>query len=244
MSIESARSFARGEVTREEVLALANRFREGGPEDSNGPYKVRTITDMLDSINSYATDILVSNGDLHIAGDLDLDVQLLVDGNLSVDGCYRDSDDPQTITLVTGDLTARDVITGGFLEVHGNLTCGRLLGDYNDCSAYISNNVTADLFYGEEHYFTIGGDLNADIVLGHPRLEFEIDPARMIELDDPWLLTILDPDLAEAFHDHDREGNPVTWIDFHFDKIKQRVAAGLPLLTPRGESESASGEPS
>lgn len=230
MSIESARSFARGEVTREEVLALANRFREGGPEDSNGPYKVRTITDMLDSINSYATDILVSNGDLHISGDLDLDVQLLVDGNLSVDGCYRDSDDPQTITLVTGDLTARDIITAGFLEVHGNLTCGRLLGDYNDCSAYISNDVTADLFYPENHSFTIGGGLHSGTTLS---------------ASDPKLLDILDRDLVEAFDDEDQNGNPVTWIDhLHFDKIKQRVAAGLPLLTQPAESESRSSEPS
>ncbi|MEU2913380.1 hypothetical protein ACWCQ0_36445 [Streptomyces massasporeus] len=72
---------------------------------------------------------------------------------------------------MTGSMRARDVVTAGRLEVHGDLSTDRLIGDYNDCGAHISGDVHARLFYGEHHHFTIGGALSAHAVIGRPRLE-------------------------------------------------------------------------
>lgn len=64
-----------------------------------------------------------------------------------------------------GDMRARDVITTGYLEVGGRLATGTLIGDYNDCTARIGGDVHARVFYGADHYFTIGGRLTVDAVL-------------------------------------------------------------------------------
>lgn len=202
MGLESARSFVHGQVTRDEAMELARRFREGGPNDPNGPYKLNGLAQMLDSIEDYAADILVVNGDLHVPGDLDL-------GTL-----------------------------GGYLLVDGDLTCGRLIGDYNDCSAFISGDLTADLFYGEEHFFTIGGALHVTTILGdpkngRPRMSTATEPADVISVRTTKVLEHLDPELVKTYDDTNQDGQLAVHIySLEFGAIKRRVAQGLPLRTP------------
>jgi hypothetical protein len=226
--LPNARSFKAEEITREEILAAIALFKVD--------YKIRHTTAALDEIHDYVTDIFVVDGDLHVAGDLDLRKEgaylLVVRGNLVVDGAYHDYDDPESFLLVTGDMQARDVITAGWLEVHGDLATGRLLGDYNDCAAVIGGNVCAALFYGEEHHFTIGGELSAGVVIGRPRLDITTEPS-YIDLDDPRLLDHLDRALLRAYDDEDDDGNPIVGVDGlkDFRELKRRVSANLPLRT-------------
>jgi hypothetical protein len=219
--IDNTRSYKQGQVSRAEAVAAIRLFRE--------QHKRASVTKALDEIQDYISDFLLVDGDLHVPGDLDLTDQgiyvLAVLGDLTVDGAYGDSDDPESMLLVTGNMTARDVVTAGFLEVHGDLDTGRLIGDYNDCDAYIGGDVRANLFYGEEHFFTIGGTLVAEAVIGRPRLEIANEPAG-IELDDPRLLEHFDRELLRM----DEEDGTV-YVDGlrDFREVKRRVAAGLPL---------------
>jgi len=189
----------------------------------------------LDQIADYTTEVFVVDGDLDLPGDLDLFAEgaylLVVLGNLSVGGVYRDYDDPESFLFVTGDMRARDVITAGWLEVRGSLTTGRLIGDYNDCGARIDGDVRAELFYGEEHHFNIGGELRADIIVGRPRLTIAAQPTAVIPLDDNRLLRHFDRPLLRLFEDTDRHGKAIVEVDGFrdFKELKRRVAAGLPL---------------
>jgi hypothetical protein len=226
--IDHVRSYRRGQVSPAEALAAIGRFRSA--------YKIRRLTAALDEIEDSAGDMRLVEGDLHVPGDLDLTRErihlLVVLGDLLVDGAYGDGDDPESFLLVTGDMRARDVVTAGWLEVHGDLSTDRLIGDYNDCGAHIGGDVRTRLFYGEEHHFAIGGALHADAVLGRPRLEIATPPAA-IALDDPRLLEHVDRDLLRVFDDHDGDGAPIAFLDGFrdFRELKRRVRAGLPLRT-------------
>ncbi|WP_326769402.1 hypothetical protein OG978_36905 [Streptomyces sp. NBC_01591] len=224
--IANVRSYKKNQVSQAEVITAIGRFRSD--------YKIKRVTAALDEIDEY--DIWFVDGDLHIPGDLDLTHEhvwlLVVLGDLVVDGTYGDSDDPELFSLVTGNMRARDIVTAGWLEVHGDLRTDRLIGDYNDCSAYIGGDVHAQLFYGENHHFTIGGALIANAVIGEPRLEIATPPAA-IDIDDPRMLEHFDRDLLRVFDDHDENDNAITYVDGFddFHELKRRVNAGLPLRT-------------
>ncbi|MGV9312363.1 hypothetical protein ACWDR0_09200 [Streptomyces sp. NPDC003691] len=230
----SVRSYQQDQISLAEVLPAIRRFHDG--------YKTERVTEMLDEIEHYTTDIRFADGDVYIPGDLDLAQEgiclLVVLGDLVVGGAYRDSDHPESFALVTGSMRARDVVTGGWLEVHGELRTDRLIGDYNDCSARIGGDVHAGLFYGENHLFTIGGALRAEVVIGRPVLETAAPPAG-IALDDPRLLEHFDPELLRVSEDHDEHGNAVTWMDGFrdFRELKRRACAGLPFRTAAAASD-------
>ncbi|MGW2045869.1 hypothetical protein ACWCPF_11880 [Streptomyces sp. NPDC001858] len=225
----NVRSLKQRQVSRSEVLAAVGRFRDG--------HKIKHVTAGLDEIEDYESDVRLVDGDLHVRGDLDLHQEraylLVVLGDLVVDGGYADYDDPESYLLVTGDMKARDVVTAGWLEVHGDLRADRLIGDYNDCAAYIGGDVRTGLFYGEEHHFTVGGTLTAAAVIGRPRLEIAQRPAGL-EMDDPRLLEHLDRDLLRVYDDEDADGRTVTCVDGirDFREVKRRVKAGRPLRSP------------
>ncbi|MFH9655586.1 hypothetical protein ACH4MT_32420 [Streptomyces anulatus] len=226
--IANVRSYKKNQVSQAEVITAIGRFHDD--------YKIKRVTTALDAIEDYTGDVWFVDADLHIPGDLDLTDEgvylLVVLGDLVVDGAYGDSDDPESFSLVTGNMRARDVVTGGWIEVHGDLRTDRLIGDYNDCSAYIGGDVHAQLFYGEEHHFTIGGALIANAVIGEPRLEIATRPA-VIDIDDPRMLEHFDRDLLDVYNDEDDDGNEITCVDGFddFHELKRRVNAGLPLRT-------------
>ncbi|RPK89335.1 MULTISPECIES: hypothetical protein [Streptomyces] len=91
-------------------------------------------------------------------------------------------------------------------------------------------DVQARLFYGEHHHFTVGGALNANAVIGRPRLEIATPP-EVIDVDDIRMLEHFDRDLLRVFDDHDTNGNAITHVDGFrdFRELKRRVNAGLPL---------------
>ncbi|MFE7041016.1 hypothetical protein ACFU9X_16675 [Streptomyces atratus] len=226
--IANVLSYKKNQVSQAEVITAIGRFHED--------YKIKHVTAALDEIEGYTGDVWFVDGDLHIPGDLDLTQEgvylLVVLGDLVVDGAYGDSDDPESFLLVAGNMRARDVVTGGWLEVHGDLSTDRLIGDYNDCGVHIGGDVHAQLFYGEEHHFTIGGALIANAVIGEPRLEIAIRPA-VIDIDDPRMLEHFDRDLLDVYDDEDDDGNEITCVDGFddFHELKRRVNAGLPLRT-------------
>lgn len=239
--LDGTRSFNKVEVTVDELRAALARSREA--------HAVRRLTEYLDEFDGFDDpdevdeaelragvlyDLQVADGDLHVRGGFNsktAGVQLLVVfGDLVVDGAYEDYVDPQSFVLVTGSLRARDVVTAGWLEVHGSLTADRVIGDYNDCGACIGGDVRAGLFYGENHSFTIGGRLVCDVVVGWPQLKIS-SPPDTLALDDRRLLDHLDRELLRTYEDLDDAGERVLAVDGirDFAAIKRRVRDGEPL---------------
>ncbi len=126
-------------------------------------------------------------------------------------------------------MKARDVVTAGWLEVHGDLSVtGHLVGDYNDCSALVSGDVRAGLFYPEEHHFEVGGTFEADHAIGNPyRIEAK-NTVEMIGLDDPRVLELVDRALLTTYDEEDEAGNPIVAVDgfADFGAVKKRVRSG------------------
>ncbi len=227
--IANVRSYKQDQISPDEIVTAVGRSRND--------YLIKSATVALDEIESYTGDLYIADGDLHIPGDLDLTKEniflLIVLGDLVVDGTYSDADDPESLLLVTGNMRSRDVVTAGWLEIHGNLTTDQLIGDYNDCGAHIGGDVHTRLFYTETHHFTIGGTLTAEAVIGQPRLDIATPPP-VIDIDNPRMLDYFDRDLLRVFDDEDENGNAVTYIDGFddFSALRRRVFAGLPLRTP------------
>lgn len=220
---QHCRSLSKGTVTLEEANELAALFQLKP--------MTRVVRDMLKEIEDYEGDFLVHDGDLHVEGPLEVHalscVVLMVRGSLTVDGCYSDADDPQTITFVEGDLKAKGVVTAGFLEVRGDaIVEGAFLGDYNDCNAKIGGTLRCDLFFPEEHFFEVGG-FEAKVALGNVKHRVRgAEVSDVIDMDDPRLLQHFDRALLRVFEENDK----VEVDGFNeYREVRQRVKAGLPL---------------
>lgn len=220
------RSYRANEVSVDELHAAV--------ADSAAPAVARAVRSALEDIAAYAGDAWVVDGDLRVPGDLDLAAAgvwlLVVGGDLVVEGCYGDSDDPETFAFVRGSLRARDIVTAGSLEVRGDVHVRRLIGDYNHGLMTVGGDVVADLVYGEEHFFAIAGQLRAGVVIGETHLEGAPQPAHL-EMDDPALLAHFDRELLRVLDDVDEDDQPVVEVDglADFAVVKRRVRAGQPL---------------
>ncbi|MFK7799595.1 MAG: hypothetical protein AB8E82_19235 [Aureispira sp.] len=117
-------------------------------------------------------DIVFHDGDLHLSNlhcmtELEIGV-LIVHGNLTVDGSIALSDDLMELLFVTGNVTANNVTTSGMLFVFEDLTVTNcLLGDYNDGSAFIGNNLKATFFFPEEYFFEVLGSASFTYAFGN-----------------------------------------------------------------------------
>jgi len=131
------------------VVELLREFLEDGTEDYDGRF-------------------LVVDGDSAVDGDLDTDdheiTVLVVRGNLTVGGTFRDGcDDGPTVTVVLGDLQARNVVTAGLLEVLGDMRVEQaVVGDYNDGGALVHGRLVTDLFLPVEIRYEVRGALQAN----------------------------------------------------------------------------------
>ncbi|MFO0672646.1 MAG: hypothetical protein U0235_24040 [Polyangiaceae bacterium] len=219
-----------GTLPLDEARALARGF-ELSP-------MTKVIHRMLGELDDYDGDFLVHDGPLTISGDLSVSelgaVVLIVKGNLTVTGCYSDTDDPQTITRVDGELRAGAIVTAGFLEVRGDVICeGPFFGDYNDCNCLVTGSVRCDLFYPEEHFFEVRGDLVARAALGNVKHRVSGAGARpeAMPMDDPRLLEHFDRELLRVFDGDEGEAPRVDGFDKDIE-VRRRIRAGKPLKTP------------
>jgi hypothetical protein len=217
-SFETLRSFKRGTLSSDEIAALASLARR---KHTPGMIKATAA-----GVANWYTDAFVCDGDLHLdsfhSGLLKVAL-LVVKGDLIVDGHYQDSDDPECLVLVTGDLKAKSLITAGWLEVHGDLLVeDALIGDYNDCSAEIFGDVRARFFYPEEHFFTVHGSLDATHNFGKYRVEAS-NKAEALDICDERVLSVLDNSLFFVERD---EGEIIDLGLEDFGELKRRVREG------------------
>lgn len=181
---------------------------------------------IADAIGIANDRIAIYDGDLRTDSLDTLDERLsilVVHGDLVIDGCFGDSDHPEMFTHVTGSMRARDVITSGWLEVCGNLTVERaLLGDGNDCAAWIGGEVACQLFYPERHPFRVGGGVTAPFAFGDAGLLSTPDAKREPAFDRGMkILEVLDPAMFRIYDDSAELRD--------YALLKRKVRRGEPL---------------
>ncbi len=127
-------------------------------------------------------DFVYVEGDLHLSNlhclaQMKIGV-LVINGNLTVDKTLYLTDDLMELLVVTGNVTAKNVLISGFLFVYKDLTVKNcLLGDYNHGSAVIEGNLTAKFFHPEEYFFEANGNINFTYAFGNPwRLNQNANP--------------------------------------------------------------------
>jgi hypothetical protein len=153
-----------------------------------------------------------------------------------VERTFRDSLDPESVVIVTGSLRAGDVVSEGFLEVHGDLVAKRsaLFLD-NDACCEVFGDVRAPFVYTKYHAVNVHGGITARLVTGDAKHIRSKKKHTFIEETDPRVRDQLSPKLSklladDIFDEEDAEpGDP--WIDdIDSEKLAAFVGRGNPVL--------------
>lgn len=160
-------------------------------------------------VHMFDGDWYVHRGDLTIDGDLDSDLNLVVDGDLTVRGTLCDAGGEASL-VVMGDVRAMNVLTSQLMVVLGSLHCSGLVhGDYNDyCLEVYGKEMSARALVLTDHSASLPEALkvefeyNADSSSGKGRAE-DLFVEELVRWQD---------DDYNTFKKVVKEGK-VTWID-------------------------------
>lgn len=174
----------------------------------------------------------VHHGDLTIDGDFESNLNLVVDGDLTVRGTLSDASGEASL-VVTGDVRAVNVLTSQLMVVLGSLDCSGLVhGDYNDyCLEVYGKEMRARALVLTDHSASLPDAL---------KVEFEYNSnsssgkGRAEDLFVDELVRWQDDD----YNTYKRvsEGGKVTWIDdggteLSAEEAKElKITSSLPAL--------------
>ncbi|NMO14228.1 polymer-forming cytoskeletal protein [Pyxidicoccus fallax] len=249
--IPKARSFNAGSLTAETVLALLKKHVRGKFAQSSTLRSAKRFVEQRVASNRASGDILHHKGRL-VLDELSLGRRmriglLLVEGDLVVKGRYEDSLDPESVVVVTGSLRAGEVITRGFLEVHGNLVAERsILFLDNDACCEVFGDVRAPFVYTNYHAVKVHGGVKARLVTGDAKHIRSTEKHTFIEETDRRVRDLLSPKLLKVFADElfedeegDEEDPDAPWIDaIDSEKLAAFVRRGQPALANTASSGS------
>ena len=179
-------------------------------------------------------------GDLEIDGDLELaeaKIQVLfVNGDLTVSGRLRDREDEEieSLILVGGNLKARDLLTFGSLEVHGDVTVEEnlVLLD-NSCISHIEGNLKASFAINQYHHCQVNGEVQIKtLVQDAARIECSQTLA-YCALDGEAVAGVLNHELIEGEEDEESEfGMYVDCVDMQ--AVTEWICEGKSVLRAKG----------
>ena len=227
MDIARARSLRRGTLSLDEVDHIAEQQVRG----EQARLQISRLAQMWRTDpESHTTDLLIHDGDLEIDGDYITDLEqwtelLIVSGDLTVSGRYEDSRDPESVVIVTGNLRAGNLITAGWLEVHGNVEVNQCaLFDDNDCCAEVFGDLTAGaLIFTDYHHVQAHGRVTAPVVISDFRRIESPHDIEFIEVTDARLADLLVPEVLAVEGDTDGEYG----TDWGIDHVKSRTMIDL-----------------
>lgn len=217
MDIPGALSIFRETLDLKALKAVAE---ETIRRNSIRKYLFRYMEQMEKYPDSGDADVLLHEGDLTIDGDFFTWIRpftgwLIVRGNLEIKGSIGDSLDPESSIIVTGDLRADNMVTRGWLEVHGDLRVRQnLIFLDNDCSTEIFGDVSAELVYTKYHYVKIHGSLTGAVISGDANRYKASNEYKFIAEDDVEILELLDRRIFVIEGDPDSDDEDGWCIDY------------------------------
>ncbi|MEU1519989.1 hypothetical protein ABZ490_49105 [Streptomyces sp. NPDC005811] len=164
-------------------------------------------------------------GDLVLPEDTDLDLALVVDGDLVVDGFLDDRGSGAGMLVVLGDLVVRDLLSWGALYVGGDLRArGLVHGYYNDFTFEVAGAVHARVLVLDDKFADYrGGTLEAEIAAYDPAPD-QLAAARSILVPEVYEDEDEDEDQDEAEADDPDAHRP------RHERVRARLHAGQPLF--------------
>ncbi|MEU1180835.1 hypothetical protein ABZ464_24910 [Streptomyces sp. NPDC005820] len=160
-------------------------------------------------------------GDLVVPDDLDLDIALIVDGDLVVHGFLDDYVSGIGMLVVLGNLVVRDLVSWGSVYVEGDLRAhGVVYGYYNDFIFEVNGAVHARaLILGDKSASYATGEVEAEIDSYHPTKE-QFRTAR----------DILVPQVYDGWRNRARQGKRPKLRRPSCQRVCARLHAGEPLF--------------
>ncbi|TQF10372.1 hypothetical protein FJV41_39730 [Myxococcus llanfairpwllgwyngyllgogerychwyrndrobwllllantysiliogogogochensis] len=241
--LPKAQRFSAGTLTEESALALLKKHARGKFAKSSTLRSAKRFIEQRAGGDRADSDILHHVGNLTleelVTGRRPRIGLLIVEGDLTVKGRYEDSLDPESVVIVTGSLRARDVITTGFLEVHGDLVASQsILFLDNDACCEVFGDVSAPFVYTNYHAVKVHGGVKARLVTGDAKHIRSAQKHAFIEETDPRVREVLSPKLLKVFADEvfeDEEGEEADpeapWIDaIDAEKLAAFIRRGQPAL--------------
>jgi hypothetical protein len=235
--LERAKSFRQGTLDAAEAHALVATHAKS---DFGALRKVakRAVAERVGG-DYLDTDILFHKGKLTVAGDFSTAKLkpaigvLLVDGDLVVEGRFEDSLDPESLVIVAGSLRAHDLISEGFLEVHGDLVVDEsaVFLD-NDGCAHVHGDLSARFLYTMYHSVKVNGRVQAKLATGDAKHISCKSQYEFIKECSQKMRGLVDRKLLEIIGDEDDDKD---WcIDrFDYEKLVKMVRQGKSPLLPR-----------
>ncbi|MER5864291.1 hypothetical protein [Kitasatospora sp. NPDC002040] len=160
-------------------------------------------------------------GDLVVPEDLDHDIALVVDGDLTVHGFLDDHVSGAGLLVVLGDLTVRDLVSRGSVHVTGDLHAeGVVYG------------------YGGEHVLEVGGLVHARALVPAGRsaayrpgeVGVEIDSQRPTKVQLRSARRLFVPQVYDGGARRAREGRPPKLERPSCRRVRARLHTGKPLF--------------
>ncbi|MFD9302087.1 hypothetical protein ACFWCB_05175 [Streptomyces sp. NPDC060048] len=160
-------------------------------------------------------------GDLVVPEDLDLDIALVVDGDLIVHGFLDDYVSDIGMLVVLGDLVVRDLVSWGSVYVGGDLRAeGIVYGHYNDFTFEVEGEVHARalvLYDKSASYNT--GELDVEVESYNPPKK-QLRAAR----------DILVPQVYDGGAKRAKQGLPPKLRRPSYQRVCRRLREGQPLF--------------
>ncbi|RKH17038.1 polymer-forming cytoskeletal protein [Corallococcus sp. CA041A] len=245
--IPKAKSFNAGTLTADTVRSLVKQHARGTFAKSSTPRVAKRFIQERTASEHAGGDILYHKGRLVLDA---LTTRkhpwiglLIVEGDLVVKGRYEDSLDPESVVIVTGSLRAGDIITEGFLEVHGDLVAERsILFLGNDACTEVFGDVRAPFVYTQYHAVNVHGGVKAQLVTGDAKQHIRARQKHaFIEETDRRVRDLLSPKLLKRFADEmfeDEDGDEADpdapWIDaIDAETLADFVRRGKPALAEK-----------
>ncbi|MEV7283434.1 hypothetical protein AB0O01_02495 [Streptomyces sp. NPDC093252] len=173
-------------------------------------------------------------GDLRLPGDTDLDIALVVEGDLTVDGFLDDHVSGLGMLVVLGDLVVRDLLSWGALYVGGDLRAeGLVFGYYNDFTFEVAGAVHARALVLDDKFADYRrGALGVEIDAHEPTRE-QLHAAR----------DLLVPEVYGDEEDEEECAEPLPGRP-EYARVAARLHRGEPLFRRTGRATATPPHPS
>ncbi|MER5934199.1 hypothetical protein [Streptomyces sp. NPDC002054] len=160
-------------------------------------------------------------GDLVVPEDLDLDIALVVDGDLIVHGFLDDYVSGIGMLVVLGDLVVRDLVSWGSVYVAGDLRAeGIVYGYYNDYTFEVEGAVHARaLVLSDKSASYNTGELEVEVESYYPPKK-QLRAAR----------DILVPQVYDGGAKRAKQGRPPKLRRPSYQRVCRRLREGKPLF--------------
>lgn len=175
------------------------------------------------TLHGLKSDWFVYEGDLHIEKSLSNDINLIVFGNITIDGIYDDARSPYGGLITTGNLSAKHVLSESLLTVLGDVDVAGLMFDYyNDYVTEIKGNVRCKAYYNDDKSSVYHGTFEVAFARGY---DGEVEGKN---IPDVFVTEALDKE--KPWENADEEADVNWYYSLNIQKVRKNLDEGISIF--------------